>query len=92
MASVVISKQTKIPGFNPSLWGLSTKNPIAEVSSTFPQTGSISVNGTQFLSRVDIVEQLPFKVEFRQVTSENYTRDNVASIGVAIIGHSNYIR
>jgi hypothetical protein len=91
MANVLIKKQTGVPGYNPNLWGVSTKNPIAEVFMLGPQSNNVSINGKDFISRVDIVEQLPFKVTFIQVTSENYTRGNVAPIGIAIIGYSNYI-
>lgn len=92
MATVFALKATGIPGHNPALFGLSTKNPIAEVETTFPQKSSVEINATNFISRIDILEHSPYKVTFIQVTDENYfNRGNVAPVGIAVIGYSNYI-
>ena len=92
MANIQVTKVTGIPGYNPNLWGVSTKNPIAEVNVSFPPKKKAVINGTRFISRIDVVEQLPFRVTFIEVVSENYTRQNVAPVGIAVIGYSNYIR
>ena len=65
-----------------------TINPIAEVSYPEPYVDAYSVN---YIKRIDILEHLPFKIRMSAIGLEGYERGNPAGIGIAIIGHSNYI-
>ena len=67
-----------------------TINPIAEVRSILP-SNLISAKNTRYVSRIDVVEQLPFRVRFSAIGLDTYDRSNPAAIGIAIIGYSNYI-
>jgi hypothetical protein len=87
MAFVLVKNELKTP----DLWGVSTINPIAEVQTLFPQKNFFNANSVNFVSRIDIVEQLPFKVRITAIGNEGYDRSNPAAVGMAIIGYSNYI-
>jgi hypothetical protein len=87
MAFTLIKNDLKTP----NLWGMSTLNPIAEVQTLFPQKNFFNANAVNFISRIDIVEQLPFKVRITAIGNQGYDRSNPASVGVAVIGYSNYI-
>jgi hypothetical protein len=87
MAFVLIKNNLK----NPNLWGVSTKNPIAEVQNVFPPEGYRNFYNVKYVSRVDVIEHLPFRIRFSGIGLEGYDRANPASVGIAIIGYSNYI-
>jgi hypothetical protein len=87
MAFTLIKNELKTP----NVWGISTINPIAEVSNNFPPVGYKNIYGVNFVSRIDVVEHLPFKIRMSAIGLEGYDRGNPAGIGIAIIGYSNYI-
>ena len=65
-----------------------TINPIAEVS--YPKQ-YVNVYEVNYVKQIDIIEYLPFKIRMTSIGLEGYERSNPAGIGIAIIGHSNYI-
>ena len=72
-----------------TLVGLATLNPIGEITNL--DSRYVEVELTQAPKKVLVNEQLPFKLRISNVVLDGYTRKNPAGIGVAIIGHSNYI-
>ena len=87
MAFTLIKNNLK----NPEPWSVSTINPIAEVANIFPSVGYKNIYGVNFVSRIDVVEHLPFKIRLSAIGLEGYDRGNPAGVGIAIIGYSNYI-
>jgi hypothetical protein len=67
----------------------STINPIAEIASIKP-ANLITAENTNFVSRIDIIENLPFRIRFLDVF-DTYDASRAAPIGTAVIGYSNYI-
>lgn len=67
-----------------------TLNPIAEVESILP-ANFVNAKNVKYVARIDVVEQLPFRVRFSNIGLDTYDRGNPAAIGMAIIGYSNYI-
>jgi len=49
------------------------------------------INIKQSAPTVKIKEVLPFRVRFTTITVPGYSANNVAPIGIAVIGYSNYI-
>jgi hypothetical protein len=67
-----------------------TINPIAEVDGIYP-ANFVNAKNVKYISRIDVVEHLPFRVRFSAIGLDTYDRSNPAAIGIAIIGYSNYI-
>jgi len=72
-----------------TLVGLATLNPIGEITNL--DSRYVEVEIAQAPKKVLVNEHLPFKLRISNVVLDGYTRKNPAGIGVAIIGHSNYI-
>lgn len=72
-----------------TLIGLATLNPIGEITNLDGRY--VEVELAQAPKKVLVNEHLPFKLRISNVVLDGYTRKNPAGIGVAIIGHSNYI-
>lgn len=72
-----------------TLIGLATLNPIGEITNLDGRY--VEVELVQAPKKVLVNEHLPFKLRISNVVLDGYTRKNPAGIGVAIIGHSNYI-
>jgi hypothetical protein len=67
-----------------------TLNPIAEVDG-IDYVNFVNAKNVKYVSRIDVVEHLPFKVRFSAIGLDTYERGNPAGVGIAIIGYSNYI-
>jgi hypothetical protein len=67
-----------------------TINPIAEIDDIRP-ANFVSAENVRYVSRIDVVEHLPFKIRLSSIGLEGYDRSNPAAVGIAIIGYSNYI-
>ncbi len=67
-----------------------TINPIAEVDDIRP-ANFVYAHNVNYVSRIDVIEQLPFRIRLTPIGLEGYDRANPAAIGIAIIGYSNYI-
>jgi hypothetical protein len=72
-----------------TLIGLATLNPIGDITNLDGRY--VEVELAQAPKKVLVNEHLPFKLRISNVVLDGYTRKNPAGIGVAIIGHSNYI-
>jgi hypothetical protein len=67
-----------------------TLNPIAEVDG-IDYVNFVNAKNVKYVSRIDVVEHLPFRVRFSGIGLDTYERGNPAGVGIAIIGYSNYI-
>jgi hypothetical protein len=67
-----------------------TINPIAEVDS-INHVNFVNAKNVNYVSRIDVVEHLPFRVRFSAIGLDTYDRSNPAAVGIAVIGYSNYI-
>lgn len=84
-----MAKQVVTTITSAALVGLATLNPIGEITNL--DSRYVEVEVAQVPRKVLINEHLPFKLRISNVVLDGYTRKNPAGIGVAIIGHSNYI-
>jgi len=83
--------QTVISEYQPNLFFVQkTINPIAEVDGIYP-ANFVNAKNVKYVSRIDVVEHLPFRIRFSAIGLDTYDRGNPAAIGIAIIGYSNYI-
>ncbi len=71
-----------------SLIGLAAVAPFQEIINP---AGKIEFELTKSPKKYLINEHLPFRLRIENIGLSGYTRENPAPIGVAIIGHSNYI-
>jgi len=64
------------------------KENIVENIKTFSYS---EIELSEYLNTAKFMSKLPFKVRFTNIVVPGYNRDNVAPIGIAVIGFNNYI-
>lgn len=83
--------KTLVSEYQPNLFLVQkTINPIAEIDDIRP-ANFVYAHNVNYVSRIDVVEHLPFRIRLSAIGLEGYERGNPAAVGIAIIGYSNYI-